>query len=436
MSNNLFRASQIFIANNGASLVASGSGVASVTPTNLGVFGQTQVEVAAAPTITSEPELTIFSGYSDGNVKKSNKIKSNSVVSYKGARYQPDSRDVWALGYNRKTATGSIEVANDTDYTFVVGFKFQKELYSERPLDIRINFRSTAVATQLQIAIQAYALLTIHPGLKKDVNAIIVGDGNSAAAPTTTVFQGVTYTIYGGSGATNYGLEIWGKDIAQFQNTQYLVRRPYFIIAADRNTGFGLTTTVSQINAMDIGVGNYDQIYNAENFDYGNEGVTNRRLWPIPTLEYRASSTLITAAAIVPTVTVVATADEATFSASVAGILQVGQTFVVGTSNEVVRIKYFVSGTVAVLEAPVVTSEAGVTVSPKFAYSVIDIDFKDNVISPTGVQTDAQKQIRIAVPAIDSAGAYNSLSAIGTSLKTLFDSWMASTPGSFAPINI
>ena len=436
MSNNLFRASQTFIANDGAALTTVGQTVASISSTNLGVFGQSQIQVAAAPTITTEPVLQLFSGYADGSVKKSNRINATAVKSYKGQRYQADKRDVWALGYDREAATGSIEVANDTAYTFGVSFKSDKNLYSERNLDIRLSFQSAAAATQQNVAIQAYATAIANTAITSQMNVILVGDGNSAVAPASVVFNGVTYSIYGGTGATNYGLEFTGKDLSQFQNTQFAIQAVYFEVFADRTTGFGLTTTVSQINAMDYGTGVYNQVYNAENYDYMQEGVLNRRLWPIPTLEYRASSTLITAATIVPTVTVVTTSDLATFSATVASLLQVGQTFVVGTSNEVARIKYFVSTTVAVLESAIVTSEAAVTVKPKFGYSIINIDFQDSTSGPLGVPSIANKQVRIAVPAIDTAGAFNSLSAIGTSLKTLFDAWMASTPSSFAAITI
>lgn len=436
MSNSFSSITQTFVSNGTAMPTASTGTISSVTSGVLGVFGRGMAQVAAAPTITSEPSLNLFLGYADGTVKKSGSIKGYSITRYNGARYQPDTKDVWCIGYDRKAATGSIEVANDTDYTFSIGFKFDKQLYSERPLDIRLQFRSSTSATQLNIATQIASRINNHPGLKKDVVAIIVGDGNSAAAPTTTTVSGVTYTVYGGSGASNYGVEITGKDIAQFQNTSFIPRRPYFLVAADRTTGFGLTTTVTQTNAMDFGTGNYDQVYNFENLDYGTEGVVNRRLWPIPSLEYKASSTLVTAATITPTVTVVATADIATFSASVSGILSVGQTFVIGTSSEVVRIKYFISTTVAVLEAAVVTSEAAVTVAPKFGYSIITIEANDHTDIPTGVRSEATKLYRIAVPTIDASGAYNSNSALGLALKTLLDSWMASTPRSFAPITI
>jgi hypothetical protein len=187
---------------------------------------------------------------------------------------------------------------------------------------------------------------------------------------------------------------------------------------------------------MDLGIGTYDIVYNMENFDYGFEGVLNRTMWPIPALEYKTSTAFFTSAAITPTVTVVATADIATFSATVASIIPVGQRIVIGTSNEVVEVKYFISGTVAVLTKPIVTSETGVTTKLNMQYSIINLSFIDNVETSTGVLSRAPKQIRIAFPAIDAAGAYNSISAIGTSLKTLFDSYCASAPQSFAPISI
>lgn len=439
--NNLIRTSQTFV-NNGTDLPAQGSSITSVTSGVLGVFGSLtnpSTEVGAAPTITTEPNLTLYQGNLDGSVKKGMTIKGSNIIRYKGERYTPDTRDVWVIGYNRKTATGSIQVTNDADYTYVVSLKHDKELYSERPLDFRINFHSAVAATQLNIATQIYAQAVAAKNKKtfnSDINFIIVGDGNSALAPTTTVVQGVTYTIYGGNGATNYGVEFTGADIPQFQNTQYRVRRPYFAVFADVSTGFGNTTTVSQINSMDTGIGTYDEVYNLENFDYGFEGVLNRTMWPIPVLEYKTSTAFTTSAAITPTVTVVATADIATFSASVANIIPVGQRIVIGTSLEVVEIKYFISGTVAVLTKPIVTSESTVTVKLNMQYSVINLSFTDVVETSIGVASYAPKQIRIAFPAIDTAGAYNSISAIGISLKTLFDSYCASAPGSFAPITI
>jgi hypothetical protein len=112
-----------------------------------------------------------------------------------------------------------------------------------------------------------------------------------------------------------------------------------------------------------------------------------------------------------------------------------GFRFVIGTSNEVVEVKYWISTTSAVLVSPVVNSQTGVTLAVNFQYSVIDIEFRDTIISSVGVDT-ATKTIKIAFPAIDAGGAYNSISAVGTSLKALFDSYCASAPGSFAPISI
>jgi len=438
--NNLIRPSQTFV-NNGATLPAQGSTIASITSGVLGVFGSStnsMTEVSAAPTITTEPALTLFSGYSDGTIKKGMTIKGSAITKYNGERYSPDTRDAWSIGYNRYTAAGSLQVVNNAVYTYIVAIKYDKSLYSERPLDFRISFTSDSGATQQTICAQIYALLTANKqGVNKDVKAIIVSNGPST--PVTFVYNGITYTVYGdatNATASLYGIEFTGADIPQFQNTQYMVRRPYFAVFVDTTTAFGNSTSVGQINAMTTGNGIYDAVYNQENFDYGYEGVLNRTQWPIPTLAYNASTTFYSSAALVPTVTVVATSDIATFSASVSGLLPVGARIVIGTSNEVAEIKYFISTTVAVLVSPIVTSESTVTVKMNFQYSVIDIEFRDTIVSSIGGVDLATKTIKIAFPAIDAGGAYNSISAVGTSLKALFDAYCASAPGSFAPISI
>jgi hypothetical protein len=53
-------------------------------------------------------------------------ITGANITGYKGERYAPDTRDVYVIGYNRKTATGSIQVTNDADYTFLVSIKYDK----------------------------------------------------------------------------------------------------------------------------------------------------------------------------------------------------------------------------------------------------------------------------------------------------------------------
>ena len=439
--NNLIRTSQTFV-NNGASVPAQGSTIASCTNGVLEVLGSLtnpQTQVAAAPTITTEPSLTLYSGYADGTTKKGMTIKGANITKYAGQRYSPDTRDVWSIGYNRKLAAGALTVANSTDYTFVISIKHDKNLYSERPLDFRLTFTSDVSATQQTICAQMLSMITANKaGLGKDVSAIIVGNGNSALAPTTFVYNTVTYTVFGGNGATLYGIEFTGKDIAQFQNTQYRIRRPYFAVFADTNTGFGTGTAVGQINAMTTGNGVYDSIYNAENFDYGFEGVLNRTMFPIPTLSYNAAKTYYTSAGIAgaTVLTVVTLTDELVFLTPMSTIIPVGARIVVGVSSEVYEIKYWVSTTVAVVTVPIVTSEASTTVAMNFQYSIIDLEFVDTVVSSIGGVDRITKQIRIAVPAIDASSAYNSLSAAGTTLKTLFDAYCASSPASFAPIAI
>src|ERR1017187_9105038 len=181
--NNLIRTSQTFV-NNGASVPAQGSTIASCTNGVLEVLGSLtnpQTQVAAAPTITTEPSLTLYSGYADGTTKKGMTIKGANITKYAGQRYSPDTRDVWSIGYNRKLTAGALTVANSTDYTFVISIKHDKNLYSERPLDFRLTFTSDVSATQQTICAQMLSMITANKaGLGTDVgqiNAMTTGNG-------------------------------------------------------------------------------------------------------------------------------------------------------------------------------------------------------------------------------------------------------------------
>ena len=418
-TDNLTRVHQVFV-NNGTALPATGTGYSGLSAGQLAAFGINMLQVNTATATTStEPGLYLVYENTDGSLKRSMKMEGPSIVSYKGARFQADTREVWAIGYNRKTASGAIEVNNDTNYTFAIGLKYDKELYSERNLDFRFSFQSSTTATQSNIADIIVSKINNQAGLKADVVAVKVGNGTGA---------------YGLTGATAFGVEITGKDIAQFSNTQYKMRRPYFVVTVDDTTGFESTTACSQINAMDYGVGMYQQIYNLENFAFQFEGVLNRRLWPIPTIPTVSSDTWYNSSSIGVTVATTTGLDVVTFSGSVAAILTAGDRVVLDGVNY--EIKYFVSNTVAVLTAPATTTNATGAALKRLQYSTISIEFNDVTNSPTGVMSTANKAITIAFPAITAGSAYNSVSTVGTSLKQLFDGWMASTPGNFAAITI
>jgi hypothetical protein len=393
--------------------------VNTLTPGKLGLFGQDQTILASAYAAGAAGEsITVSETYADGSFKKSMSINGRNVTSARGKRYSPATREVWAIGYNRKTAAGLIGVVNSTDYTFNIRFKNDKSLYSERPEVLRGSFLSSAAATQLTIATQIAAVVN-NGGFKTLVKAIIVGNG--------TGIQGLT-------GATAYGVEITALDINQFRSSTYKENRVYFSVSVEDATGFGATTTCDQIQANSYGEGTYNYIYNKENFDYQYEGLSNRRLWPAQSVSFNVSPTGYLTAAIVPTVTGVVGEDTVTFSANVSAIIRVGE--LVELNGNMYEVKYFISTTVAVLTVSVPAIPALSAAKVKYFYSILILEFTDNSFtSGADLISVARKSVYIATPAIDAGAAYTAIatgSTEGASLLSKLNTWLATTPS--APV--
>jgi hypothetical protein len=418
--NNIHRVQNTFIsADAGTAMPADNSAISAITTGTIGIYGTDMLALnpAGVDTITTQPAIYIVEGKSD-YVKRSMKIAGTAVTSYQAESYAPAQRNVWSIGYNRKTTTGSIEVNNDTNYNFTIRFKNDKWLYSQRPELLNVNFQSPTAATQLGLATTIASTIN-NSSWKAEVVAIVVGNGTG---------------VYGVTGATAFGVEITAKDVDQFYNTTYTPNQVYFSVQVNDASGFGTTTTCTLIQAMDYGSGTYNQVYTIENKDLAYEGAINRRMWPIPVFEYAATSTYILSAAIVPTVTGTIGEDVVTFSAAVNLIIRPGEKVELGGVNY--EIKYFVSNTVAVLTSPLVAGLVAAAAKVRLKYDLITIEFNDSVTTPTGVVATANKSVLIAVPAITAGGAYNSLSAVGQDAKDILDAWMASTPGAFANISI
>lgn len=389
--------------------------VNTLTPGKLGLFGQDQTILASAYLAGGAGEsITVSETYADGSFKKSMSINGANVISARGKRYSPATREVWAIGYNRKTAAGLIAVVNSTDYTFNIRFKNDKSLYSERPEVLRGSFLSSAAATQLTIATQIAAVVN-NGGYKTLVKAIIVGNG--------TGIQGLT-------GATAYGVEITALDINQFRSSTYKENRVYFSVSVEDATGFGATTTCDQIQANSYGEGTYNYIYNKENFDYQYEGLSNRRLWPAQSVSFNVSPTGYLTSAIVPTVTGVVGEDTVTFSATVAAMIRVGE--LVELNGNMYEVKYFISTTVAVLTVSIPAIGAGSAVKVKYFYSILILEFTDNSFtSGADLISVSRKSVYIATPAIDAGAAYTAIatgSTEGASLLSKLNTWLAATP--------
>jgi hypothetical protein len=396
--------------------------VNTLTPGKLGLFGQDQTILASAYAAGAAGEsITVSETYADGSFKKSMSINGRNVTSARGKRYSPATREVWAIGYNRKTAAGLIGVVNSTDYTFNIRFKNDKSLYSERPEVLRGSFLSSAAATQLTIATQIAAVVN-NGGFKTLVKAIIVGNG--------TGIQGLT-------GATAYGVEITALDINQFRSSTYKENRVYFSVSVEDATGFGATTTCDQIQANSYGEGTYNYIYNKENFDYQYEGLSNRRLWPAQQVSFNVANTGYLTSTVVATtgnVGVTINSDVVTFATSNA-IVRAGE--LVSLDGTIYEVKYLISTTSAVLTTPFIgATNATAVLLFKYFYNMIVLEFNDNSFtSGADLISVARKSVYIATPAIDAGAAYTAIatgSTEGASLLSKLNTWLATTPA--APV--
>lgn len=423
----IHKVTNIFVGN-GSALEAN---VNTLTAGKLGLFNSNQAILASAYSAGGAADSIQFSEtYSDGTFKKSMWINGRSVVSARAEAYAPAQREVWAIGHNRKTAAGTIEVNNSTVYTAAIRFKNDKSLYSERPEVLRVEFTSSATATQLSIATQAAAAIN-NSGFKTLVSAIVVGDGTG---------------VYGLTGATDYGVEITAKDIEQFQSSTYKENRVYFSVHVDDTTGFGDTTTCTQIVANSYGEGTYNQVYNKENFEYQYEGLSNRRLWPAQAAKLKVSSTAILSGATGVNVSGTSGEDVVTFAADISGFIRTGELVELDGANY--EVKYInVAGTSVWLTSPLTaTIVAGDKAKVRCFYSVIVITFADNTFtSGADVQALAQKSIYVATPAINTGAAWTVSAAASlttsstegnatTGLLKKLNDWLATTPAAPATL--
>ncbi len=434
------KVSEIFIGA-GAALSANDTSLPAIA-VQTGIVGSDMLTLnpAGGDTVSTQPTIYVVNKLANGDFKRSLKIEGPSVIGFKGLSYSPARRNVWGIGYHRASvavqsptlaaiaAGGSIVVANSTEYNFTIRFKNDKQFYSERPEVLSIQFISSATATQSNIADQIVTKLNASAfgssvsGIK-EIIAVKIGDGTGA---------------YGLTGATNFGVEITGLVINQFQSSTYTEELVYFSVHVDDASGFG-ATTVQEVSTMDLGNGTYNQVYNKENFFFGYEGVLNRTLWPVPTLAYLSLAAGYQSGAFTLTAATTIGEDEVTFSASIATQLFAGQSITLDAVTY--EIKYVKSATVVVLTSAATTTNATGAVTAKAFYDVINITVRDFTIQDgAGVGQFSQKSIFIATPAIIAGGTGNTVmttaSAEGQDLMDILNGWMATTPLAPAAIAI
>jgi hypothetical protein len=428
---NLHKVQNIFISD-GTALPANNGAISTVTAGKIGIFGRdmTALDPAGNDTITTQPSIYLFEANTDSDgivqYKKSSRIDGHAVISYSGKSYTPAKREVWSIGHNRKTGTGTIEVAASTDYTFFVKFTHDKSLGSQRFVGFSGNFTSSATATQSTIADQIVSAINTG-AFSTIIEAVKVGDG--------TGVRGVT-------GATDFGVEITAKDINQYTGTNYDYVRVMFSVHVDDSTGFGSTTTCAQIQANSYGVGTYEDVRNMEDKCFSYEGVINRTKWPIPALDYSSTSTLVNSAVIGINTTGTATEDTVTYASDISAIINPGEKVEIDGVNY--EVKYIMgdgtgvgAANAVVLTSVLTTSPGGTDVTKiRVKYDIVVIEFNDTTNTPIGVKTVANKSVIIASPALDSGDAYNGKSAASGHIEAILDAWMATTPRAFTGITI
>lgn len=397
---------------NGTALETS---VSTLTPGKLGLFGNDNTVLAALETISTLGKDSIFFSetYADGSNKKSMHIRGTSVIGAKSEDYAPAAREVWALGYNRKTATGTIEVNPSADYTFSILFKNDKTFYSVRPEAFRQTITSSASATQLTIATQVAAAIN-NGAFKSQIVAVVVTNGTG-----------------------DYGVEITAKDINQFTSSTYRENRVYFSVHVDDSTGFGGTTTCTQISANSQGEGTYKWVYNYEKYLYQYEGLQNLRMWPAQTQSLNASSTGALTSSITTVTTTAVLGDDRLVVGSTAN-LRTGEILSIG--GQIVEVKYIIDATNLIVvnlftAADIAAILSTTAILAKYFYDIITIEFNDTSFT-TGPDTVslARKSVYICTPAINAGQAYTANSAEKAALIASLNPWLASTPAAPAAL--
>ncbi len=292
-------------------------------------------------------------------------------------------------------------------------------MYSQRPEVLSATFTSAAAATQLTIATQIAAAIngsawgSAVSGIK-EIIAVVVADGTGA---------------YGLTGATNYGVEITGLTINQFQNTQYAEELVNFSVQVNDASGMG-ATTCSQIQTLKQGTGTYNQVYNLENKYYGT---LNNTEWPIPVKNYLTLAAGYTTGAYTITSATTIGLDLVTFSASVATGPQIQPGSLVSLDGVFYEVKYMASTTVAILTAVASTTAATGAVLVKGFYDIINITIADVTRQDgSGAGQISYKHIVIASAAILAGQTGNSAattaSAESQDWMDILNAWMTSAP--------
>ena len=403
-------------------IVAGGLAInpTNVTAGKLAFAGMNNVTLTAGNTVADSDMFQVYQYIAaNGSLKRSMIVPARKITKYEVEQYAPATRKVAVIGFNRLTATGSINAFVNTEYEFSITVKSDKQTYSERLFKKTINFKSSATATQSTIADQVVASINADEYLKKLVSAVKVGNGTGA---------------FGLTGATIFGVEITGKLVPQAVGS-YALETPNFDVNLNANVGFGASARATYISTPFQGSGTYQMAANLENFLFGQEGKMNRVIFPIPADNFTVSSTPNLSAAIAGTgnVGVTAGSDVVTFATTNTALVVGDLITLDGIDAE---IKYLIGTTTAILVDPFAgATNATSVLKKKIFYDMVTIEFSNpNLMDGAAGVMDSKQSLMLAIPGATTGAAYNATSTAGASVMALLNPYMASL--NFAAISL
>ncbi len=293
------------------------------------------VDQATALTNAEAKTIYIAAGIGSGRYKISAPIQAGTVTSFKATPWVIAAEQVSYIGYN--TSTGDISAENSTAYGVRVIFQDDQRLIANRQTAITANYLSDATATKPEIAkglvvninrnslstlvkaerVANGALTELAADTTVTLNSTAVSSaGHGLTAGLYVSLRGITYVV--ASATTNafvldtpylgasetiavastvsmaasqatptaWGIKLTGKAVAtaspnKYENVTFRVA----LTSGFDTTAIPVTYTTNAFRGEGLPI----QIRELEFTAQGQNGLSNRRLWPIPTETYYSS---------------------------------------------------------------------------------------------------------------------------------------------------
>ena len=204
----LFIAKDVTVAATNPALLAEGE---------ITILDQNGDIMVAGTTYADSPRFTIVegTGVASEPFRWQQDVEGGLILRYAGLDAAAPVLQVSYIGYN--TSTGAITVANSTEYSMILTFTWDKDVYSKRADRHVISYTSSTSATQQEIAEAFVAKINNNPHFNKQVIAATVNTG------------------------TTYGVRITALAVP-FSRLAYKQDMITFDVSLVATSGFGVTT--------------------------------------------------------------------------------------------------------------------------------------------------------------------------------------------------